>query len=201
MSKKVFTSGKKKQDVNRLKRRIFCFWSSQYSLLLAHVPWFRGPNWFNSLRNRSINKLNGKLASFYRQIQKFSQHLLARLIVSTFQCRNFHSDEIRFHFFNWDCFKIVVANNIKLHSSFVFPLNKDFNPQKPHFCVRIFALPRVTRNTKLHYSLNCSSLFLTFLNAFRCRQTPCLAQAPKQLHCSYQSPTREKKLLNQYGTP
>ena len=25
---------------------------------------------------------------------------------------------------------------------------------------------------------------LTFLNAFRCRQMPCLAQAPKQSHCS-----------------
>ena len=68
-SRKVFTSRKKKQDVNTLEGRIFCSWRSQYSLLSARVPWWRGSNWFNSLRNRS--KLNGKLVSFYRQIQKF----------------------------------------------------------------------------------------------------------------------------------
>ena len=34
-SKKVFTPRKKKQDVNRLERRIVCFWKSQYSLLSA----------------------------------------------------------------------------------------------------------------------------------------------------------------------
>ena len=74
---------KKKQDVNRLERRIFCFWRSQYSLLSARVPWCRGPNWFNSLRSRS--KLNnGKLVSFYRQIHKFSWRLFATLIVSIF---------------------------------------------------------------------------------------------------------------------
>ena len=73
---------KKNQDLNRLERRIFCFWRSQYSLLSAHVPWCWGPNWFNSLRNRS--KLNGKLVSFYRQIQKFSRRLFATLILSTF---------------------------------------------------------------------------------------------------------------------
>ena len=80
ISWKRFIPPEKKQDVNR---RIFCFWGSQYSLLSAHVPWCRGPNWFNSLRNRSL-KLNGKLVSFYRQIHKFSRRLFATLMVSTF---------------------------------------------------------------------------------------------------------------------
>ena len=81
-SKKVLTSRQK--DIHRLERRIFCFWSSQYSLLSAcvRVPWCRGPNWFNSLQNRC--KLNGKLVSFYRQIQKFLRCLFTTLIVSTF---------------------------------------------------------------------------------------------------------------------
>ena len=99
--KKCLPPEKKKQDVNRLER-IFCFWRSQYSLLSARAPRCRGPNWFNSLRNRS--KINGKFARFYWQIQKFftkssySQYWLCVL----FQLRNFHSDEIRFRFFNWD---------------------------------------------------------------------------------------------------
>ena len=82
-SSRVFTSRKKKtktktkkQDVNRLERGIFCFWRSQYSLLSARVPWWRGLNWFNSLRNRSKLKYNGKLVSFYRQIQKFFATLI-----------------------------------------------------------------------------------------------------------------------------
>ena len=69
-SKKVLTS-RQKQDVNKLERRIFCFRRSQYSIFLPLLRWCRGPNWFNSLRNR--NKLKGKFVSFYRQ-----------MIVSTF---------------------------------------------------------------------------------------------------------------------
>lgn len=33
---------------------------------------------------------------------------------------------------------------------------------------------------------------LCYFNAFHCRQRPCLAQAPTQPHCSYQSPTRRR---------
>ena len=45
-SRKVFTSRKKKkQDVNTLEGRIFCSWMSQYSLLCAHLPWWRGLWW------------------------------------------------------------------------------------------------------------------------------------------------------------
>ena len=75
-SRKVFTSRKKK-DVNTLEGRIFCSWRSQYSLLSARVPWWRGPNWFNSLRNRS-KLYTGKLVSFYRQIQKFFRDAYSR---------------------------------------------------------------------------------------------------------------------------
>ena len=101
----------KKQDVNTLEGRIFCSWRSQYTLLSARVPWWRGPNWFNSLRNRS--KLNGKLVSFYRQIQKFFATLI-RYIDCKYFFNSGHSgtfilSKLRFHFFNWDCF-----HNIKL---------------------------------------------------------------------------------------
>ena len=72
-SKKVLISRTK--DFNRLERRIFCFWRSLYSLLAVRVRWCRGPNWFNSLRNRS--KLNGEFVSFYRQIQKFFATLIS----------------------------------------------------------------------------------------------------------------------------
>lgn len=66
-----------------------------------------------------------------------------------FQLRNFHSDEIRLHFFNWDCFQIVDAN-IKLQEHLYFAM-RYFTLRKPHFCATFFAWSRVTGNTKLDY--------------------------------------------------
>ena len=40
------------------------------------AAWWRGPNWFNDLRNRSKINYNGKLVSFYRLIQKFFATLI-----------------------------------------------------------------------------------------------------------------------------
>ena len=37
---------------------------------------------------------------------------------------------------------------------------------------------------------------LDFLNAFRCQETLCLAQAPTRPHCSYQSPTGRRSHWN-----
>ena len=84
-SMKVFTSRKK--DVNTLEREIFCFWSSQYSLLSTRVPWWWGLNWFtcNSLRNRSKLSIMASSWAFTDKSKSFSRRLLAtRLIVSTF---------------------------------------------------------------------------------------------------------------------
>ena len=82
-SRKVFTS-RKKQDVNSFERGIFCFWRSQYSLLLARVPWWSGLNWFNSLRNRSKLSIMASPWAFADKSKSFSRRLFARLIVSTF---------------------------------------------------------------------------------------------------------------------
>ena len=84
-SKKVLTSRQK--DIHRLERRIFCFWSSQYSLLSTRVPWWWGLNWFtcNSLRNRSKLSIMASSWAFTDKSKSFSRRLLAtRLIVSTF---------------------------------------------------------------------------------------------------------------------
>lgn len=154
-SKKVLTS-RQKQDVNKLERRIFCFRRSQYSIFLPLVRWCRGPNWFNSLRNR--NKLKGKFVSFYRQI---IQQFFATLIRNT-DCK---------YFFNSGTLILTKLDSISLteivlklqlrttlsswklhwevHSHFAA---KDFTPHKPHFRVTFFARPRITGNTKPDYS-------------------------------------------------
>ena len=84
------------------------------------AAWWRGPNWFNNLRNRSKLNYNGKLVTFYRLIQMFFATLIRNADCKYFFNSGRHSDEIKFHFFNWDCFKIVVANNIKFASTFVY---------------------------------------------------------------------------------
>ena len=72
-------------------------------------------------RSKLRSKLNGKFVSFYRQNPKvlctLNHNTDSPQLKVLFQLRNFHCVEIRFHFFKWDCFKIVVANiKLQVHS-------------------------------------------------------------------------------------